>query len=119
MAHHDLALMARVLEVSRSGFYDWRRRPEMPSAQRLERLDAVRVLHREKRASLGSRRMATRLQRQGYPVGRYPARSLMRSAGIEYRQRRRRRSTPDSRHGLPVAENKLARRFDVTPPNTV
>lgn len=117
--NHDIALMARVLGVSRSGFYDWRRRSARPSASRLERLDAVRALHRDKRASLGSRRMATRLQRQGYPVGRYQARSLMRAAGVECRQRRRRRSTTDSRHGLPVAENKLARQFNVETPNTV
>ena len=118
-ANHDIALMARVLRVSRSGFYDWRERPAEPSAQQLERIDAVRALHRQKRASLGSRRMATRLQRDGYPVGRYQARSLMRAAGVECRQRRRRRSTTNSRHGLPVAKNKLARQFDVTTPNTV
>lgn len=55
--HHDLALMARVLEVSHSGFYDWRQRSETLNAQRLERMDAARALHREKRGSLSSRRI--------------------------------------------------------------
>lgn len=111
-ANHDIALMARVLRLSRSGFYDRRARSNEPTEQRLARLDAVGALHLQKRGSLGSRRMATRLQRQGFSVGRYQARSLMRMAGVECRQRRRRRSTTDSRHSGPVAENKLGRRFD-------
>lgn len=118
-ANHSVALMARVLGVSRSGFYDWCRRGSYRNIERECRIDAVKALHRAKRGSLGSRRMATRLQRQGYSVGRYQARSLMRDAGVVCRQRRRFRATTDSNHRYPVAPNRLARDFDVVTPNTV
>jgi len=61
--------------------------------------------------------MALALQREGFQVGRYRARSLMREAGVECRQRRRYRSTTDSRHGCPVAPNLLDRQFEVDEPN--
>lgn len=118
-ANHSIVLMARVLDVSRSGFYDWRKRPQTRDVERICRIQAVEQLHENKRGSLGSRRMATRLQRQGYPVGRYQARSLMREAGVVCRQRRRFRATTNTDHRRPVAPNRLARQFDVTQPNKV
>ncbi|MCG5499192.1 IS3 family transposase, partial [Ectothiorhodospira variabilis] len=50
-------------------------------------------------------------------VGRAQARSLMREAGVEARQRRRWRATTDSNHGYPVAPNRLERCFQVSEPN--
>ena len=44
---------------------------------------------------------------------------LMRSAGIRARRRPKFRVTTNSRHNLPVAENTLARAFDVAEVNTV
>ena len=44
---------------------------------------------------------------------------LMRIQGLRARPRRRYRTTTDSRHGLPVCPNLLARRFAVGQPNTV
>jgi putative transposase len=61
--------------------------------------------------------MARELQRRGEPVGRSQARSLMRVAGVEARQRRRWRATTDSDHGYPVAPDRLQRRFLVPAPN--
>jgi transposase InsO family protein len=43
---------------------------------------------------------------------------LMRIQGLRVRPRRPYPMTTDSRHGLPVASNLLARRFDVSKPNT-
>ena len=110
--------MCRVLGVSRSGFYGWRRRAPGDFV-RVQRMGLIRRIHRAKRGALGSRRMATALQRRGHAVGRYQARSLMREAGVECRQRRRFKVTTDSAHDRPVAPNLLNRRFDVQQPNTV
>ena len=103
------------MQVSRSGFYDWRRRS--PDEPRQALLHEVREIHRQKRGSYGSRRMARELRRRGYDVGRYQARSLMQEAGVEARQRRRWRHTTDSEHSLPVAPNLLNRQFLVAEPN--
>lgn len=112
-----MAVLCRVMQVSRSGFYDWRRRGL--DDQRRVLLHEVREIHRRKRGSYGSRRMARELRRRGYDVGRYQARSLMREAGVEARQRRRWRHTTDSEHSLPVAPNLLNRQFMVAEPNRV
>jgi putative transposase len=103
------------MRVSRSGFYAWRRRS--PDDYRQALLQEVREIHRQKRGSYGSRRMARELRRHGYHIGRYQARSLMREAGVEARQRRRWRHTTDSQHTLPVAPNLLNRQFKVAVPN--
>jgi putative transposase len=110
-------VLAQVMQVSRSGFYDWLRRDGIdPQRQALR--ERVQAVHQRKRGSYGSRRMALALQREGFEVGRYQARSLMREAGVECRQRRRYRATTDSRHAQPIAENLLARQFEVAEPNT-
>lgn len=110
-----MAVLCRVMQVSRSGFYAWRRRG--PDDHRQALLQEVREIHRQKRGSYGSRRMARELRRRGYDVGRCQARSLMREAGVEARQRRRWRHTTDSEHSLPVAPNLLNRQFMVAAPN--
>ncbi len=76
-----------------------------PDDHRQALLREVREIHRQKRGSYGSRRMAKALRHRGYEVGRYQARRLMREAGVEARQRRRWRHTTDSQHTLPVAPN--------------
>lgn len=110
-----MALLCRVMQVSRSGFYDWRRRGPDDHRQALHR--EVRETHRRKRGSYGSRRIAKELQRRGYEVGRYQARSLMREAGVEAKQRCRWRHTTDSEHSLPVAPSLLNRQFLVSESN--
>lgn len=106
------------MEVSRSGYYDWRRR-ETLDLERSMLIERVEQLHEQKRGSLGSRRMAARLRSEGYEVGRHRARSLMREAGVECRQRRRFRATTLSDHRRPVAPNLLKRDFSASRPNEV
>jgi putative transposase len=107
--------LCRVMRVSRSGYYAWRQRE--PDPDRARRIDLIKEIHEKKRGSYGSRRMARELRRRGEPVGRSQARSLMREAGVEARQRRRWRTTTDSDHGYPVAPDRLQRRFLVPAPN--
>lgn len=110
-----MAVLCRVMDVSRSGFYAWRQREPDEQRQCLHR--EVKDIHDQKRGSYGSRRMAKELRRRGHTVGRYQARSLMQEAGVACRQRRRYQHTTDSDHGLPVAPNLLKRQFTVPEPN--
>jgi putative transposase len=114
-ANFTVVDLCRVMRVSRSGYYAWRQRE--PDPDRVRRVVLVQKIHRQKRGSYGSRRMARELRRRGEPVGRSQARSLMREAGVEARQRRRWRTTTDSDHGYPVAPDRLQRRFLVPAPN--
>ncbi len=113
-----MRVLCRVLQVSRSGFYDWCRR-ERTNPERERLIERVKAIHERKRGSYGSRQMSLALRREGFEVGRYQARSLMREAAVACRQRRRYRPTTDSDDGQPVAPNLLARQFTVTRPNRV
>lgn len=114
-----MSVLCRVLRVSRSGFYDWCRRERGTDPIHERVLELVRKIHRRKRGSYGSRRMARELHRHGYAAGRHRARTLMREAGVECRQRRRWKATTDSDHGQAVAPNLLQRQFEVAEANRV
>jgi putative transposase len=79
----------------------------------------VRQIHSETRGSYGSRRMSGQLREDGYDIGRYRARSLMKKADVSVKNRKRFKRTTDSNHKLPVAPNLLDRRFEVERPNAV
>lgn len=110
-----------VWDVSRSGFYTYGQRPAvsgMDSAE-LPLLTRVRAIHAKTGQSDGSRRMAKPLQDDGFAVGRYKARRLMRQAGVAVGRTKRRPLATDSRHAYPIAPDLLARGFDVAKPDHV
>ena len=56
--HYKVAVMCRVLEVSRSGFYDWLDRPESQRSKRHRQLLAkIRQVHIESKRIYGSPRI--------------------------------------------------------------
>jgi len=79
----------------------------------------VRQIHSDTRGSYGSRRMSGHLRDDGYDVGRYRARSLMRKAGVSVKRCKKFKRTTDNNHKLPVAPNLLNRQFEVGRPDTV
>jgi putative transposase len=111
-------VLCRALQVSRAGFYAWRRRPESQHAQRDRRLTVlVREAHARSRKTYGSPRVHAELRAQGYHVGRKRIERLMQSEGLKARARRRYRCTTMSEHDQPVAPNLLARQFAAAAPN--
>lgn len=110
-----LALMCRVLGVSRSGYYAAQRRPPSVRAQTDQRLRAeVRTMYRRSRKTYGSPRIHAELRAQGVRCGRKRVERLMRSEQLQAKTRRRRRSTTNSNHAHPLAANLLQRRFGVS-----
>ena len=105
------------MQVSRSGYYRYEKSPKLDKDAKL--IVEVKALHAKTNMTYGSRRISKYLQGKNYNVGRYKARSLMRKAGIECRQRRRYKVTTQINAKLPVAENILNRAFAVTRPNRV
>jgi transposase InsO family protein len=109
-----IEVQCRVLEVSRSGYYAWRTRPESPAAKRRAELtDRIRQIHkRPHHANYGAPRIHRELLAQGHPCNRKTVERLMCRASIRARTCRRFRVvTTDSRHALPIAPNRLARQF--------
>jgi putative transposase len=107
-----VAVLCDVLDVSRSGFYAWMRRPRSERAKQDALLAAeITAVHGASRKTYGSPRIHTQLRRQGRGVSRKRVARLMREHGMAGRRRRRFRKTTDSRHDLPVAPNVLQRDF--------
>lgn len=119
-ANYPVALMCRVLGVSRSGLYAWQRRGRSARAQSDDELARrIHASHEASRGTYGSPRVHRDLRRQGVGAGRKRVERLMRREGLRGRVRRRFRRTTDSDHGLPVAPNVLNRRFHVDAPDRV
>ncbi len=82
--------MCRVLEVSASGYYAWRKRPRSARAQADQRLlRQIRTAHEASRQSYGSPRIHAELRASGVAVSRKRVARLMRTARIAGVSRRR------------------------------
>jgi putative transposase len=115
---YPIALLCRVFDVSRSGFYAWLARKPSPRQQADERLKvAIKAAHWQSRETYGVRRMQPELAAQGFPAGRDRIGRLRQELGLRCKQKRKFTATTDSRHDLPVAPNLLAQVFMPTRPN--
>lgn len=116
-----IRLICRVLEVSASGYYAWRNRPQSARARANRALLAeVRRLHGEHHGRYGSPRMHAALCAQGRTASRGRVARLMRRHGIRALAGRRfRPCTTDSRHHLPIAPNLLKQEFAASAPNRI
>jgi putative transposase len=117
---HDVRRMAKLLGVSRSGYYRFRGNRTSARAQADETLRArITGIHRHSRGIYGSPRITRELVKEGTRLGKNRVARLMREAGLTGVGRRRRgvRTTrQDSR--LPVSPN-LIKYLPVTGPNQV
>lgn len=114
-----IMLMCRVLDVSRSGYYNWRQRPVSARQMADEELKVViKSVHEESRGCYGVRRVYWRLRQLGWRCSRKRVARLMRQLGLRGKKKRRYRpQTTDSDHTLPIAPNRLERDFSATAPN--
>ena len=117
-ACYPVALMCRVLQVSRSGYYAWCKRPAAERRRQDQRLTLeVAAIHAASRGRYGSPRVHAELHQRGQRIARKRVARLMRTAGLRARVRRRFRCTTDSQHAMAIKGNLLARRFAVSAPN--
>lgn len=118
-AVHSIAIMCRVLEVSRSGYHAWVRRPPSPRALEDARLTArIRELHSKRREVYGSPRIWSDLVvDDGERIGRKRVERLMRQAGLSGLITKKWRATTIRVPGVRVAEDLLDRNFAAAGPN--
>ena len=110
--------MCRLLEVSRSGYYDWLDRPESLRTKRhRDLLVKIRRVHIASRKIYGSPRIHGELVDQGERVGRNTVAFLMRKADIQSKVYKRFVVTTDSRRTKSPAENILGGVFTSYKPN--
>lgn len=115
---HQVAMMCRVLSVSRSGYYGWRDRPPSDRAQADARLAAdVRRVFGEHKGRAGAVRIAKQLRTEGQRVGKNRIARVMQAEGLRAKAARKYKATTNSNHKLPVAPNLLEQDFTATVPN--
>jgi len=107
-SEYPTRLLCRTLNVSPSGYYDWQYRRAHPGRRSLENallVQAIAQIHQGSRQTYGSPRLAHAL---GCPGRRNRIARLKRLERIFARQRSKYRpATTDSRHGGPIAPNRL------------
>ncbi len=82
-ACYPVALMCRVLKVSRAGYYAWSKRPASQHTQEDQRLGLqVAAIYRESRGRYGSPRVHAELRERGQRTGRKRVARLMQTAGF-------------------------------------
>ena len=112
--------MCSVLEVSRSGYYHWVRRPESRRAREdRELLVHIRRVHLQSRRAYGTVKTWRELGAQGIACGKHRVARLRKREGIEAQRRRRFRITVENHHTAPAAPNLVQREFLVHAPNRV
>ena len=78
-----ITCMCRWLGVSKSGFYEWRSRPESVTAERRKKLALIiKKIFDDSEGTYGYRRIAAQLARQGTVAGAELVRKLMRELGL-------------------------------------
>ena len=108
-------LMCRVLSVSASGYYDWRKRGVSKQAQARAELDVqVRAEFTARKGRAGAPRLSRHLK-----CGRRQVAMSLRRQGLRAKAARKFKATTNSNHTLPVAENLLQQDFTVKRANQV
>lgn len=120
-AEHSIAMMCRVLGVSRSGFHAWATRPLSRRAVEDRCLtERIVAIHAANRRVYGSPRIHAELRLEhGIRVGRKRVERLMRNAGLSGLIARRRGRTTLRVPGVRVAEDLVDRAFATAAPNRV
>lgn len=120
-ADYPVRVLCATLDVSPSGYYAWRSRPESPRKVANRQLLAdIRQLHEQHRKRYGAPRIHAALRAQGRTISRGRVERLMHQHGIRAQRRRAFRvCTTDRNHALPIAPNLLDRNFTAARPNEV
>jgi len=105
--------MCKVFKVSRSGYYHWLNRK--PSSRQIETnkiKQEIKVLYEQSKNRYGSPKITEQLKNAGWQVSRPRVARIMRSEGIRsIIDKKFKKSTTDSNHDYPIAENHLNRDF--------
>jgi putative transposase len=110
-------LMCRVLTVSTSGYYAWRKRPTSPREMANQSLlKEIKAVHEASEQTYGSPRIYHELKER-IPCSQNRVARLMKKHSIRVKQRRCYKRTTKANASHPVAPNLLDRDFSAAAPN--
>ena len=115
---YNVTRLCQALEVSPSGYYAWRDRPESTRAKRNRQLvSKISLFHKASRKIYGSPRIHRDLVDTGEQVGVNRVARLMSKHGIQSKMAKKFVITTDSKNTLQPAPDRLKRHFDVEMPD--
>ncbi len=108
----SIQAMCRVLQVSRSGYYEFLGRPPCCHSLVDDALRSqIRAAFKQGRKNYGTRRIKLELAEQQVTVSRRRIGRLMREEDLKVQTKRKFKATTDSKHDKPIAPNLLKRDF--------
>jgi putative transposase len=117
-AVYPIRRMSRVLEVSPSGFYAWRKRPPSKREQADKMLtEEIKKIHQRSKGTYGAPRIHAELAEQGLHVGCKRVARLMRAADLQGVSRRKAPHTTQRQPGAAPAPDLVQRDFTASRPN--
>jgi transposase InsO family protein len=112
--------LCRILEVSRSGYYEWLGRPPSVQPDTAQQLEAkVKQYFAQGRGLYGTRRIKHLLAQEGLRVSRRRIARVLHQAGLRCKTRRKCKAPTAAGQATTVAPNQLNREFTVPTPDTV
>ena len=109
--HRDmyrLQSMCNVLNVSRSGYYAWkRRRPSNREQENVDLLENIQEIYKKRRRNYGSPRITNELNEGGIRCGKNRVARIMKENGIRAYIRKRFKGRPQARPNHPASPNLL------------
>ena len=119
-AKFKVSRLCQLLDVSRSGYYEWLSRPSNAQGDVDQEVqDTIRRYFAQGRGTYGTRRLKHLLAQDGLQVSRRRIGRLLAQAGLRCKTRRQCKAPRTSEQAQTVAPNQLNRAFTVTEPNTV
>ncbi|MCB0271108.1 MAG: IS3 family transposase [Calditrichaeota bacterium] len=115
---HSVRFLCQVFKVSTSGYYAYRQRPESMRQRANEALlSQIRLTFREHKQRYGSPRMTAALKKRGVCCSENRVARLMKDNHLRAKMKKRFIKTTDSKHGLPLATDRVQRDFTAERPN--
>ncbi len=116
--HFGLAVLCKVLQVSRSGYYAWlKHKPSSRSMANQQLLQHILSVHHQYRQAYGAVKTWQHLNRLGIACGKNRVARLRQLAGIEAQRKRRFRLTVEHHRTPAAAPDLLQRQFNTNAPN--
>jgi putative transposase len=114
----SIRAMCRVLEVSASGYYAWRRRMISVRTRENEKLQQrIRTIHDHSRQTYGAPRIHAELKNEGTRVGKKRVARLMKESGLAGVSRRKSTVTTRRNRSARPAPDLVDRQFAADKPN--
>lgn len=115
-----ITMLCDVMELHRGSYYAWKNRKESKTTmENRQMVHSVKLTHAKAKGSYGARRHADELTDQGFSCGRSRAKTVMKLAGVEAKQKKKFKATTDSNHNREVFPNLVKRAFTVNRPNKI